>query len=96
MKLTFPYMGPVLAYRKFFERLGHQVIMPPRPTQRTVELGAKYSPEFICFPFKIILGSYLEAIELGADAIITTGFIGACRAVYYGNLSERISGTTRL
>ena len=90
MKLTFPYMGPVLAYRKFFERLGHQVIIPPRPTQRTVELGAKYSPEFICFPFKIILGSYLEAMELGAEAIITTGFIGACRAVYYGNLSERI------
>ena len=90
MKITFPYMGPVLVYKKLLERLGHEVIMPPRPSQRTIELGAKYSPEFICFPFKIILGSYLEALELGAEVIITTGFIGACRAVYYGDLSERI------
>ncbi|MGE5605954.1 MAG: hypothetical protein ACM3YE_09710 [Bacteroidota bacterium] len=90
MKITFPYLGPVLIYKKLFERLGHEVIMPPRPSQRTIELGAKYSPEFICFPFKIILGSYLEALELGAEVIVTTGFIGACRAVYYGDLSERI------
>ncbi len=90
MKITFPYMGPVLIYKKFFERLGHEVIMPPRPSQRTVELGTKHSPEFICFPFKIILGSYLESLEQGAEMIVTTGFIGACRAVYYGDLSERI------
>ncbi len=90
MKISFPYMGPVLAYKKLFEKLGHEVIVPLRPTRKTIELGTKYSPEFICFPFKIILGSYLEALELGAEAFITTGFIGACRAVYYGNLCERI------
>lgn len=90
MKITFPYLGPVFAYRKLFERLGHEVIMPSRPSEKTIELGIKYSPEFICFPFKIILGSYLEALERGAEVIVTTGFIGACRAVYYGNLSERI------
>ena len=90
MKITFPYLGPVLIYKKLFEMLGHEVIMPPRPSQKTIELGAKYSPEFICFPFKIILGSYLEALSLGAEVIVTTGFIGACRAVYYGDLSERI------
>ncbi len=90
MKITFPYMGPVFVYQKLFERLGHEVVLPPRPSQRTIELGTKYSPEFICFPFKIILGSYLEALELGAEVVVTTGFIGACRAVYYGNLSERI------
>jgi predicted nucleotide-binding protein (sugar kinase/HSP70/actin superfamily) len=83
-------MGPVFAYRKLFETFGHEVIMPPKPSQRTIELGTKHSPEFICFPFKIILGSYLETVELGAEVIVTTGFIGACRAVYYGNLSERI------
>lgn len=90
MKVTFPYLGPVLAYQKLLERLGHEVIIPPRPSQRTIELGGKYSPEFICFPFKIILGSYLEALAEGAEVIVTTGFIGACRAVYYGDLSERI------
>lgn len=90
MKVTFPYLGPVLAYKKLFELLGHEVIMPPRPTRRTIELGVKYSPEFICFPFKIILGSYLETVAQGADLVVTSGGIGACRAVYYGNLSEQI------
>jgi predicted nucleotide-binding protein (sugar kinase/HSP70/actin superfamily) len=83
-------MGPVLAYKKMFELLGHEVILPPRPTKRTIELGVKYSPEFICFPFKIIIGSYLEAIEQGAELVVTSGGIGACRAVYYGALSEKI------
>jgi predicted nucleotide-binding protein (sugar kinase/HSP70/actin superfamily) len=83
-------MGPVLAYKKLLELLGHEVILPPRPTQRTIELGVKYSPEFICFPFKIILGSYIEAIEQGAELVVTSGGIGACRAVYYGALSEKI------
>ena len=90
MKVTFPWLGPVPAYQALFEKLGHQVIPPPKPTERTVSLGVKYSPEFICFPFKIILGSYLEAIEQGAELIVTSGGIGACRAVYYGYLSEKI------
>jgi predicted nucleotide-binding protein (sugar kinase/HSP70/actin superfamily) len=90
MKITFPFMGPVLAYQKLFERFGHTVITPLRPTPKTVELGAKYSPEFICLPFKIILGSFIEAAEQGAELIVTSGGIGACRAVYYGRLSEQI------
>lgn len=90
MKITFPFMGPVLAYQKLFERLGHTVIPPRRPTRKTVALGAKYSPEFICLPFKIILGSFIEAAEQGAELIVTSGGIGACRAVYYGSLSEQI------
>jgi predicted nucleotide-binding protein (sugar kinase/HSP70/actin superfamily) len=90
MKVTFPYLGPVLAYKKLFELFGHEVILPPRPTQKTIELGVKYSPEFICFPFKIILGSYLESIAAGAEVVVTSGGIGACRAGYFGALSEQI------
>ncbi|TCL73198.1 putative nucleotide-binding protein (sugar kinase/HSP70/actin superfamily) [Hydrogenispora ethanolica] len=90
MKVTFPHMGPVLAYGKLFEKLGHEVIMPPRPTAHTVALGVKHSPEFICFPFKIILGSYLEAVAQGAELIVTSGGVGACRAGYFGALSEKI------
>jgi predicted nucleotide-binding protein (sugar kinase/HSP70/actin superfamily) len=90
MKITFPFMGPVLAYQKLFELLGHTVIPPLRPTPKTLELGAKYSPEFICLPFKMILGSFIAAAEAGAEIIVTSGGIGACRAVYYGRLSEQI------
>jgi predicted nucleotide-binding protein (sugar kinase/HSP70/actin superfamily) len=90
LKITFPYMGPVFAYQKLFERLGHTVIPPSPPTADSLALGAKYSPEFICLPFKIILGSFLEAAGQGAELIVTSGGIGACRAVYYGRLSEKI------
>lgn len=90
MKITFPYMGSTVIYYKLFELLGHEVIMPPRPTQKTVDLGVKYAPEFACFPLKVILGSYLEAIEKGADTIVTSGGHGPCRAGYYGEVHKKI------
>lgn len=90
MRITFPYMGPAIAYKKAFELLGHDVVCPPRPTQRTIDLGVKYSPEFACFPFKVLMGSYVEAIELGADTIISSGGKGPCRAGFYGEVHKRI------
>jgi len=90
MKITFPHMSPVIVYKKLFEMLGNEVIMPPTPTQRTIDLGVKYSPEFACFPLKVILGSYIEAIEKGAEVILTSGGSGPCRAGYYGELHDKI------
>ncbi|HBE78611.1 MAG TPA: hypothetical protein DDW65_12675 [Firmicutes bacterium] len=89
MKITFPYMGSTIVYYKIFELLGHQVIEPPRPSQHTINLGVKYSPEFACFPYKVILGSYIEALELGADTIVTSGGNGPCRAGYYNEVHRR-------
>lgn len=90
MRITFPYLGPTTAYKKVAEFLGHEVVSPPTPSQRTIDLGVKHSPEFACFPFKLIMGSYLEAIELGADTIITSGGCGPCRAGFYGEIHKRI------
>ena len=90
MKITFPYIGPVKAYKKLLEILGHEVVMASRPSTASISLGIKHSPEFICFPFKVILGSYLEAIARGADTVVTAGGVGACRAGYFGDLSRRI------
>jgi predicted nucleotide-binding protein (sugar kinase/HSP70/actin superfamily) len=89
MKITFPYMGSTIIYHKLFELLGHQVIEPPRPSQKTINLGVKYSPEFACFPYKVLLGSYIEALELGADTIVTSGGSGPCRAGYYNEVHRR-------
>ncbi|SHH31899.1 Predicted nucleotide-binding protein, sugar kinase/HSP70/actin superfamily [Caloranaerobacter azorensis DSM 13643] len=90
MKVTFPYMGTVIIYKKLLELLGHEVIVPPRPSQRTIDLGVKYSPEFACFPFKVIMGSYIEACEMGVDTIVTSGGHGPCRAGFYGEIHKRI------
>ncbi len=90
MKVSFPYMGTTVVYKKLLELLGHDVIMPPKPSQRTINLGVKYSPEFACFPLKVIMGSYFEAIEKGAEVIITSGGHGPCRAGFYEQVHQRI------
>lgn len=89
MKITFPYMGSTIIYEKLMELLGYEVVMPPRPTQRTISLGVKYSPEFACFPYKVIMGSYIEALEAGADTIVTSGGNGPCRAGFYSEVHLR-------
>jgi predicted nucleotide-binding protein (sugar kinase/HSP70/actin superfamily) len=83
-------MGCVTGYRKILELLGHEVIMPEKPTQRTIDLGVLYSPEFICYPFKVMLGTYIEACEKGAEVIVSSGGSGPCRAGLYGEVHRRI------
>ena len=64
-------------------------VMPAPPiTQRTVELGSRYSPDFVCSPFKYNLGNYIEALEQGANVLFQTGM--GCRYGYYGELQEQI------
>ena len=63
-------------------------ILPPPLTERTEELGAKNSPDFVCTPFKTTLGSMIEALETGADTILMV--YGICRLNYYGELQEQI------
>ncbi|NLJ24783.1 MAG: CoA protein activase [Firmicutes bacterium] len=91
MKITFPHMGTSwIGFKTLIEGIGHEVVLPPPPTKRTLDLGTKYAPEFACLPFKVLLGTYLEAIELGADTIISSGGVGPCRAGYYTQLQKRI------
>ncbi|SNS07754.1 Predicted nucleotide-binding protein, sugar kinase/HSP70/actin superfamily [Anaerovirgula multivorans] len=90
MKVSFPYMGTTVVYKKLLELLGHEVIMPPKPSQRTINLGVKYSPEFACFPLKVIMGSYMEAVEKGTEVIVTSGGHGPCRAGFYERVHSRI------
>ncbi len=91
MKVGYGHMGtltPVI--EMILEDLGHEPITPKRPTRQTLMLGAKYAPEFACIPFKIVLGTYLECLESGADTLISGGGYGPCRAGLYGELHGRI------
>lgn len=90
MKVSFPNMGQITAYRKLVEFLGHEAIMPERPTQRTFDLGVLHSPEFICYPAKVMAGTYIEACEKGAEVIISSGGSGPCRAGMYCEIHRRI------
>lgn len=91
MKIAFGHMGTLtLIMEMIIEDLGHESITPHRPTRQTLALGAKYAPEFACIPFKIVLGTYLECLERGADTLASGGGYGPCRAGLYGELHGRI------
>lgn len=72
----------------FTKGLGVEYITPPPSTKKTLEIGSKYSPDYVCSPFKFNLGNYIEAIEAGANTLVQTG--GVCRLGYYGELHEQI------
>ena len=71
MRVSFPYMGTVIVYKKLLELLGHDVVTPPRPSKKTLDLGVKHSPEFACFPYKTLTGTYVEVMDKDLDAIVT-------------------------
>ena len=88
--VSFPrYAEYSCAFKYIVEQaLGCRYVMPPALTKRTMELGTKYSPDFVCTPFKTMLGSMIEALEAGADTLFMTH--GLCRLGYYGELLEQI------
>ncbi|MGI6485736.1 MAG: CoA protein activase [Tepidanaerobacteraceae bacterium] len=91
MKLTFPHMGNAyIPLQTFFELLDISVIVPPKCSNKTLELGVKHSPEFACLPLKINIGNFIEAFEIGADTIVMAGGVGPCRFGYYGEVQKEI------
>jgi len=88
-RLTFPHMGDYwIAVKRIAEISGAEVVVPPRITRRTIELGARYSPEFVCVPFKYTLGSLIEGLENGAN--VACQLCGGCRFSYYAEVQEAI------
>lgn len=89
-KVSFPRFGNYNIAIEILlrEGLDCDYIDSPKTTKKTLELGTKYSPEFVCTPFKYQLGGYIEAIEAGANTLIQVG--GPCRLGYYGELHEQI------
>lgn len=73
MVATFPNIGNIApAARALCQGLQVPYVMPAKNNKRTLQIGAEYSPEEICLPFKMMLGNFIEGIEKGADTILTT------------------------
>ena len=89
-KVVFPRMAHYNAAFKYFveQGLGATYIMQPEMTRRTLELGTRYSPDYVYAPFKHTLGSLIEGLECGANVILAPG--GPCRLSYYGELEKQI------
>lgn len=89
--ISYPHMGSYSAiFEQLFRHLFPQatIISPPCVTKKTMELGSKYSPDFVCSPFKYNLGNFIEALDQGANILFQTGT--GCRYGYYGELQEQI------
>ena len=88
--IAFPIMGNYCIPINFlFSKISDcKILKPPKITSKTIELGSKYSPDFLCTPFKYTLGTYIECLELGANILLQMG--GGCRYGYYCELQEKI------
>lgn len=88
--ISFPHLGDYyIPIRFLLKKLtDHKVIESPPITKKTIELGTKFSPEFVCVPFKYNLGNFIESLENGATIILQAG--GGCRYGYYAEVQEKI------
>lgn len=88
--ISFPHMANYYIPAKylFSHILKAKVLIAPPITNKTIELGSKYSPDFVCTPFKYTLGTMIESLEDGANVLIQFG--GGCRYGYYSELQEKI------
>lgn len=90
VKVAFPHIGNYYIPAKYLlsHIINQEIMISPKITTKTIELGSKYSPEFVCTPFKYTLGTMIEALDEGANVLIQAG--GGCRYGYYSELQEKI------
>ena len=88
--ISFPHLGeyyiPIHYFLKKITNL--EVIVPEPNNEKTIALGAKYSPSNICMSFKYNLGNYLNALNQGANVLLQTG--GGCLYGYFAELQAEI------
>ena len=86
---AFRYCYYAPAFKYFVEQVLDADWLPlPPATKHTIEVGELNSVDYVCTPFKHMLGDYIDALDAGADILIQVG--GPCRLGYYGELQEAI------
>ncbi|MCE7741227.1 MAG: CoA protein activase [Candidatus Heimdallarchaeota archaeon] len=85
MPFTYPHFGSLTyVFEILLTELGRtDIMLPKEPSRKTSELGSRYSPEFVCTPFKLTLGTFIEMLELGADQLGIGGGNMYCRFGLY-------------
>lgn len=73
-----------------FRNLGLNMMDTPEISPNTIKIGVKYSPDMICYPFKVSLGNFIECIEAGATDLIMYNNCGICRYRQYYIMQDLI------
>jgi predicted nucleotide-binding protein (sugar kinase/HSP70/actin superfamily) len=90
--LCFPYFGKYTSlFKKFFENWGLKIILPPKITDKTIKIGSRHSSEMMCFPYKVTLGNFIEAIEEHPEIeyLLMYNTLGRCRFRHYHILQKQ-------
>ncbi|TFG17513.1 MAG: CoA protein activase, partial [Promethearchaeota archaeon] len=91
MLMSYPHFGSVTyVLESLLQELGIKTIFPKKPTKKTTELGSRYGPEFVCTPFKLTLGTFIEMLDEGADVLGMGGGNAFCRFGYYWPVQKLI------
>ena len=87
--ITFPWLGKYTEMiKESLENLGLKIQLPPKTTDKTIKLGVKNAAEMFCYPLKITIGNYIEALEHGADTLLMIDTRGICRLRHYHKVQE--------
>lgn len=90
MKVSFPSIGIYTnIFKDIVEDLDQEVI-EPRITRETIKLGVRNSPEMICYPYKIVLGTFIDCLERGAKKLLMFDSTGPCRFKHYHDVHRQI------
>lgn len=92
MPFTYPHFGSLkYVFQSLLNELGRpDQIVPNKPSKKTAQLGSRYSPEFVCTPFKITLGTFIESLKRGATELGSGGGNGYCRFRSYWGVQKLI------
>lgn len=87
--VAFPPIGP---YSKVFKELLKELdceVLEEMPLSKTMtDKGCKHSANMVCFPYKITLGYFMEALDKGANTLLMFDSGGECRFKQYYKLQE--------
>jgi predicted nucleotide-binding protein (sugar kinase/HSP70/actin superfamily) len=88
---SYPHFGSLTyIFESLMDELGVNYLVPNKPSKRTTELGARYAPEFVCTPFKLTLGTFIEMLDRGANTLGMGGCNSYCRFGYYWPVQKLI------
>lgn len=91
--ISFPHIGnyyiPIYNWlSSIIDKDTTKIMVPKKMSKHTIEIGTKYSPDFICLPFKYNLGNFIESLDNGANVLVQAG--GGCKYGYYAELQKQI------
>jgi len=89
-RVSIPWMGKeyIELLGQSLSHLGINIQLPPRTTEKTVQLGVRNTAEMVCFPLKPTLGNFIEALDNGANTLLMYDSQGQCRLRQYFKIQE--------